>query len=179
MGPTAPMGQAFSPAANANDPLQRKRRLPVQQALQTLSMRLPRFEGAAPPGAIAPGLMMNGRGLSGASDVSLGQTAALIRALTGQSGPSSLPAGARPITPGSGFSTPMSTPAPNVNYQQRPGPIFRTPQGGGVQPAPAPAPAPQPTQVNGGYLDGANLPSSGSMAAASGAPPQYSSWMGR
>lgn len=159
MGPTAPMGQAFSPATNPNDPLQRKRRLPVQQALQTLSMRLPRFEGAAPPGSIAPGLMMSGRGMQGTSDVSLGQTAALIRALTGQPSPMGLPPGQRPIAPGAPMQAPPRyAPQPNVSYgqQQPPPPVFRTPQGGNVTPTPPPPPA--PAQVGGGYLDSANLP---------------------
>lgn len=130
------LGTSFSPATQNADPAQiKKRRLPVQQALQTLSLRLPKFAGQ---GSVAPAELMSGRGLSGASDSGLSGAAAMIRALLGQQGQQP-PSGSG--WPGGMLPSGLPTPAPQQMRSGGGGPMASA-MSRGSMPPPRNAPMP-------------------------------------
>lgn len=55
------LGQSYSPATQQADLQQRRRRLPVQQALQTLSLQMPTYGGGGPGSAINRNLLAGGQ----------------------------------------------------------------------------------------------------------------------
>ena len=63
-----PLGEAFSPAVQQDDPRLKRRRLPVQQALQTVQLKLPTATGGAPAagGALGSDLIRAAAGASAA-----------------------------------------------------------------------------------------------------------------
>lgn len=159
------LGQPYAPTASTMDDTARlRRRTPVQQALQTLSLRLPKVIGAG----IAPGALLQGRGGGGGTDAgAMARMAALVRAMTGGQ-----PAGPmRPGQPSPGMERPRRTGIPVGGPGQRPAPRqTRTVTTPGYEPSyepqrpgktsvkfaesPAPEPEPvDPTVVGGGYVD--------------------------
>lgn len=94
------IGVPFSPAAGVRDePSQQiRRRTPTQQALQTLSLRLPKVLGSG----IAPAALLQGQSAGPREGGAQARMAAIVRAMTG-GGPSGSPrpggTGGLPIPP--------------------------------------------------------------------------------
>lgn len=150
---TSPLGQTFAPTTTADDI---KKPTPAQQAIQVLSMRLPRVRGAR---AISP-LISEGRSVASRQVGGFSPESAVLQTLMqtmGQTG-GSLPAGSMP-TEASPFAAlgvpspapfasmppaPVSSPSPSMGGMSAPsmpgGPSSSLP----VPPPSAPAPAPLP-----------------------------------
>jgi hypothetical protein len=175
-----PLGHPFAPTMGAADDPQAARlrkRTPVQQALQTLSLRLPRVIGAE--GIVPQALMGRGGGAGGQTDQSFSQMSDLIKAMTGGSEPA--PAYEAPRFSGGG-PTQEPTYGGEPSYEvPEPGEPGYVPPGGGMYQAPTPAPAPQlpppptftmaqpgdPNYVGGGGVDAGTSP------PPQQTPPQY------
>lgn len=94
---TRSLGQPFSPAVSGSseDRSQISRKTPPQQALQTLSMRLPKVMGA---GVAAPQLLA-GKGAARVGGGGDARVASLVRAMTSNTPPGPTPpGGGRPTT---------------------------------------------------------------------------------
>lgn len=135
--PNDPMGISFSPAPDNQQQQNGQRPTPVQQAIQTLSLRIPRTVGAA---SGAPSELLNGQGgagLGGGNPNSAFLLEQLIRKLFG-GGPGLPMPGGGPGGGPPGGGAPGGAPTPNVGfpYPVKPGP--------GPTPDP-PAPGEPPT----------------------------------
>ena len=108
-------GQTFSPASRdeAQDPKFKKKRLPIQQALQSVSLQLPKTLG---PGAVSPSALMSGRGLATLSEGDIrAMTNAYVNSMTGGGGGGGQPPAATSAPSPGPSPAPSPGPSPTVS----------------------------------------------------------------
>jgi hypothetical protein len=109
------LGQSFgrTPAGLEEQAQQAKKRVPTQQALQTLSLQMPKTlggaEGLAPSGSVTGAYSPGGKFSGGVPDSSAAQMQRLVRAMTGFK-----PGAARPAPPRFTQSESARTPPPQA-----------------------------------------------------------------
>lgn len=156
--PIDPMGISFSPSGDPSQQQNGQKPTPVQQAIQTLSLRIPRTVGAA---SGAPQQLLQGQGgagLGGNPNAAMTLEALIRRLFGGGAGlpmpggppggdPGGDPGGGGVPSPIVGFPAPPRAPEPTPT----PGPTFPTPTGPRAPEEPyTPPPPPPPSHLGPG-----------------------------